>query len=53
MSRGETFSGQFCNPITDIVVTRQDKDAPLAFKGVVDGKNGVAAVAVIREVWGI
>ena len=47
------FSGQVRDPFLELVVTRRDKAAPLAVKGMADGKSGVASVAVMREVWGI
>ena len=53
MSRSESFVGQVCDPVTELVVTRRDKAAPLAVKGTEDGESGVAYVALMREVWGI
>ena len=46
--RGESFAGQFRDPVTELVVTRRDKAAPLAIKGMADGESDVAAVAVMR-----
>ena len=51
--RGERFSSQVRNPVIYFVVTRRDQAAPLAVKGMVDGESGVAAVSVMREVWGL
>ena len=50
MSRCEGFSGQVRNLVTDLVVTRRDKAAPLAIEGIVYGESGVAAIAVMGEV---
>ena len=52
MIGGESFHGQICNPITEIVVTRRDEAAPLTVEGVVNRKIGVTAVTEIGEVWG-
>ena len=41
MGWGESFSGQVSNLVTEIVVTRCDKAALLAVKGMVDVKSGV------------
>ena len=51
--RSEIFSSQVRNPVTELVVTRCDKAAPLIVKGLAYGKGSVAAVAVMREVWGL
>ena len=48
---GESFSGRVCDPVMMIVVTRREKVAPLTVKGITDGKSGVTAVTVMREVW--
>ena len=53
MIGGERFSGQVPDSVREFVVTRNDKAAPLTVKGISDGKSGVAAVAVMREVWGL
>ena len=50
MRGGESFAGQVRYPVTEIVVMRRDKPTPLTVKGMVDGKSGVAAVTVMREV---
>ena len=50
---GERFSSQVHDPVTELVVTRRDKADPLTVKGMTDGKSGVAADTVMREVWGI
>ena len=50
---GEIFAGQVRDPVTDLVVTRRGKASLLVVKGMVDGKSGVAAVAVMREFWGL
>ena len=34
-------------------MTRRDKAAPLAVKGMAYGKSGVSAITVMGEVWGI
>ena len=46
----EIFAGQVRNPVTELIFTRRENAAPLAVKGMVDGKTGVEAVAVMREV---
>ena len=53
MRRGEIFSGQVRDPVTYLFVTRRDKAALLAVKGMADGESGVAAVAIMMEVWGV
>ena len=53
MSRCESFSRQVHDPVTDLVVTRRDKAYPLAFEGMAYGESGVAAIALMGEVWGI
>ena len=50
---GEYFSGQICDPVTELVMTLCDKDAPLTIEGTADRKVGFAAVTVMGEVWGI
>ena len=53
MRGGEIFSGQVLNPVTELVVMRHDKAAPLTVEGVVYRKGGVASIVVTGEVWGI
>ena len=53
MRGGEIFSGQVCNPLTDLIVTRRDKAALLTVEGLAYSKGGVAAVTLTGEVWGI
>ena len=53
MIRGESVSGQVCNPVTELFVARRDKAAPIAVKGMADGESGVEDVAVMREFWGL
>ena len=53
MRGGEIFTGQVRDPITELVVTRCDKSATLTVKVMANGKGGVTAVTVMREVWGI
>ena len=53
MSWGEIFARQVREPVTELIVTRCDKAALLAVKGMVDGESGVAAVAIMMEVWGV
>ena len=53
MRGGEIFAGQVRDPVTERVVTRRDKAAPITVKVRVYGKSGVAAVTVTREVWGL
>ena len=53
VSRCEGFSGQVRDPVTELVLTRCDKAAPLAVKRVAYGESGVVAFAVMGEVWGI
>ena len=50
---GESFSGQVRDPVTELIVMRCDKVAPLTVKGISNRKCGVAAFTVMREVWGI
>ena len=44
---GERFSGQVCDPVTELVVTRCDKSDPLIITGVANRKVGVAAVTLM------
>ena len=53
MRRSEGFSGQVCDPVPELVMTRRDKSAPLEIKGVENGKFGVASVTVFGEVSGL
>ena len=53
MRGSEGFSGQVCDPVPELIMTRRDKAAPLAVKGVADCKFGIAAVTVFGKVWGI
>ena len=53
MRGGEGLERQIRDPVTDLIVTRRDKAAPLAIKGVAYGESGIAAVTVFGEVWGI
>ena len=43
----ESFAGQICDPVPELVMTRRDESAPLAIKGVTNGEFGVASVTVI------
>ena len=49
----ESIVGQVHNPVMELIVTRHDKDALFTVKGMEDIKVCVAAVVVMREVWGI
>ena len=53
MGGGEGFVCQVCDPITEIIVTRCDKAALFAVKGVTDGELGLTEIAVCWEVWGL
>ena len=53
MRGDEIFSGQVRDPVTELIVTRRDKSAPLTVKGVENGKVDVAAAAIMGEVWRI
>ena len=53
MRGSEGFSGQVCDPVPKLVMTRRDKATPLEIEGVTDFEFGVAAVAVIGGVWGL
>ena len=53
MRGSEGFSGQVCNTFPELVITRSDKAAPIAVKGVTNVKFGVAAVTIFEEIWGI
>ena len=51
MRGDESFSGQVGDPVTDLVMTRHDRADPLTAKVMAYRKGGVAAAAVMREVW--
>ena len=53
MRGGERFSSQVRDPVTELVVTRCYKANPITVKGMSDGKSGVVAAVVMREVCGI
>ena len=53
MAGGEGFAFQVCYPVTELVVTRRDEAALFSFKGVTEGELGLAANAVVWEVWGL
>ena len=46
----EGFDGQIYDPAPEFVMTRRDKAAPLAIKGMKNGDFGVASVTVFGEV---
>ena len=50
---GESPARQIRDPVTELIMTRRDEATPLAVEGVANGKLGVAAVAVLGEVWGL
>ena len=50
---GESPARQIRDPVTELIVTHRDKATPRAVEGVENGKLGVAAVTVFREVWGL
>ena len=50
---GEIPARQIRDPVTDLIVTRCDKDTPLAIESVSYRESGIAAIAVFGEVWGI
>ena len=47
MSRGETVSGQVCDPIMELVVTRCDKADPLVLKVMAYGENGIGSFTIM------
>ena len=47
------FAGQFCNPITELIVKLCEEATPLAVEGMADEEIGVVAASVFGEVWGI
>ena len=47
---GECPARQFCDPVTELIVTCRDEAAPLAVKGVEYLESGIAAVAAFGEV---
>ena len=53
MSWSKGFDSQVRNPVTELIVMRRDKAAPLAVKGMENLEGGVSAVAEFREVWRI
>ena len=53
MSRCGGFSSQIRGLFTELVVTRHDKDALLALKGMAYEEIGVESVTVFGEVWGL
>ena len=53
MRGGENFAVQVCDSVTELVVTRREKAAPLAVKVMAYVKSGVAGVSVMKEVWEI
>ena len=50
---GEGFACQVCDSVTELIVTRRDKAAPITVEGVADREIGIAAVTVCGKVWGI
>ena len=50
MSWCEVFTGQVCDPVTEIILTRHGEATPLAVKGMADGEIGVVAITVFGEV---
>ena len=53
MIGSEVFSVQVCDPVSELVMTCRDESAPIAIKGMENGKFGILAVTVFGEVWGI
>ena len=53
MRGDESFPSQVRDPVTELVVPHRDKATPITLKGMADRRGGVAAIAVMREVWGI
>ena len=53
MRGSEGFADQGCDLAPELVMMRRDKAAPLAVKGVENGKFLVAVVTVFGEVWGV
>ena len=53
MSWCEVFTGQVCDPVTEIILTRHGEATPLAVKGMADGEIGVVAITLFGEVWGL
>ena len=51
MIRCEGFASQVRDPVTNLVVARLIKAAPIAVMGMHYGDIGVAAIAVFEEVW--
>ena len=50
MSWSKGFSGQVCDPVTELIVKRRDKAASLAVKGMENGEGGVLSFKEFREV---
>ena len=53
MRGSEGFSGQVCDPVPELIMTRRDKAALFVFKGVANSNFGVATITVSGEVWKI
>ena len=53
MGGGEGLACQVCYPVTEIVVTRRDKAAVFAVKGVTEGEFDLVSIVVCCEVRGI
>ena len=53
MRGGENVSGEVRDPVTELVVTLREKAVLLVVKGLADVESGVAAVRVMRKLWGI
>ena len=50
VSWSKGFSVQVLNPVTELILTRRDKAAPLAVEGMTNGEGRVAAVPEFRKV---
>ena len=48
MIGGESFAGQFRDPVTELVVKRRDKAAPLTIEVMTDTEGEFTAVEVVR-----
>ena len=53
MRGSESFAGQVRDPITELVMTHRDEAASFTIEGLTNRKVGVAAIAVMGELWGI
>ena len=53
MRGSEVFSGQVCNPVLDLIMTRRADAAPLEVKEVENCKFVIAAITEFGEVWGV